>query len=198
MLQVKLITVFKLTGLLSALFLFGCVTTEVETKRPDEIFTPLTVSDPGFAAPPGTHIAWYSEGIRFYKDPRIDNVGIKSMIDNTIVAELSGMGYQLSLDVENADYLLGYGAALESALNSDTVLLQYGLMYGYGVKDPLQEKATFVLYLLDGKTKRPVWKSMVQGAFNFSDSNSVRAPRIKRIIEEMFSSLQAKEKEGKK
>jgi hypothetical protein len=198
MLQVKLTTIFKLTGLLSALFLFGCVTTEVETKKPDEVFTPLTVSDPGFNAPAGTHIAWYSEAIRFYKDPRIDNEGIKSMIDNSIVEELSGMGYRLSLDADNADYLLGYGAALESALNSDTVLLQYGLMYGYGVKDPLNEKATFVLYLLDGKTRRPVWKSMVQGAFNFSDSNSVRAPRIKRIIQEMFSTLKSKEEEVKK
>ena len=198
MLQVKLISVCKLTGLLSALFLFGCVTTEVETKRPEEIFTPLTVSDPGFSVPVGTHIAWYSEGVRFYKDPRIDNVGIKSMIDNTIVVELSGLGYQLSLDVDNADYLLGYGAALESALNSDTVLLQYGLMYGYGVKDPLNEKATFVLYLLDGKTKRPVWKSMVQGVFDFKDSNSVRAPRIMRIIKEMFSTLKPPEKGVKK
>lgn len=189
MLQVKLITVFKLTGLLSALFLFGCVTTEVETKRPEEIFTPLTVSDRGFSAPIGAHIAWYSEGIRFYKDPRIDNVAIKSMIDNSIVSELSGLGYQLSLDVDNADYLLGYAAALESALNSDTVLLQYGLMYGYGVEDPLNEKATFVLYLLDGKTKRPVWKSMVQGVFDFRDSNSVRSPRIKRIVKVMFATL---------
>ena len=189
MLQVKLITVCKLTGLLSALFLFGCVTTEVETKRPEEVFTPLTVSDPGFSAPIGAHIAWYSEGIRFYKDPRIDNVAIKSMIDNSIVSELSGLGYQLSLDVDNADYLLGYAAALESALNSDTVLLQYGLMYGYGVRDPLDERATFVLYLLDGKTKRPVWKSMVQGVFDFRDSNSVRSPRIQRIIKEMFSTL---------
>lgn len=194
MLHVKLITTFKLSGLLSALFLFGCVTAEVETKRPDEIFTPLTVSDPGFTAPAGTHIAWYSEGIRFYKDPRIDNVGIKSMIDNTIVSVLSEQGYLLSLDVENADYLLGYAAALESALNSDAVLLQYGLMYGYGVKDPLDEKATFVLYLLDGKTKRPVWKSMVQGVFDFRDSNSVRAPRIMRIIKEMFSTLRPREK----
>ncbi len=194
MLQAKFITAFKLTGLLSALFLFGCVPTEVETKKPNEIFTPLTVSDPGFSVPAGTHIAWYSKGIRFYKDPRIDNVGIKSMIDNTIVSVLSEQGYQLSLDVENADYLLGYAAALESALNSDAVLLQYGLMYGYGVKDPLDEKATFVLYLLDGKTKRPVWKSMVQGVFDFRDSNSVRAPRIMRIIKEMFSTLRPQEK----
>lgn len=194
MLQVKLITIIKLAGLFSALFLFGCETVEVETKRPDEIFTPLTVSDPGFSVPAGTHIAWYSKGIRFYKDPRIDNVGIKSMIDNTIVSVLSEQGYLLSLDVENADYLLGYGTALESALNSDAVLLQYGLMYGYGIKDPLNERATFVLYLLDGKTKRPVWKSMVQGVFDFNDGNSVRAPRIMRIIKEMFSTLKPREK----
>jgi len=197
MLQKKLTSAFKLTGLLTALFLFGCETAPVETKdRPsNEIFTPLTVSDPGFSVLAGTHIAWYSQGIRFYKDPRIDNVGIKTMIDNTIVAELSGLGYRLSLDVDNAEYLLGYGAALESALNSDQVLLKYGLMYGYGVKDPLSEKATFVLYLLDGKTKRPVWKSMVQGAFDFRDGNSARAPRIKRLIEKMFSSLPPKKKE---
>ena len=187
MLKIKLFEIFKITGLISVLFLFGCVTTEVEKPKRD--FIPLTISDPGFFAPEGAHIAWYSEGIRFYKDPRIDNVGIKSMIDNTIVAELSGLGYQLTLDVDNADYLLGYGAALESSLNADTVLLQYGLMYGYGVKDPLSENASFVLYLLDGRTKRPVWKSMVKGAFNFNDSNSVRAPRIKRIINEMFSTL---------
>jgi hypothetical protein len=190
--NLNILKLFKITGLLSVLFLFGCVTTEIE--KPQKEFNPLTVSDPGFSVPMGTHIAWYSEGIRFYKDPRIDNVAIKSMIDNSIVEELSGMGYQLSLDIDNADYLLGYAAALESSLNSDTVLLQYGLMYGYGVKDPLNEKATFVLFLLDGKTKRPVWKSMVQGAFDFGDSNTDRAPRIKRIVKEMFSTLKSQEK----
>jgi hypothetical protein len=187
------IKIIQIAGLLLALFLFGCTTTEPEPEKIQE-FSPLTVSDPGFVAPPGAHIAWYSEAIRFYKDPRIDSVAIKSMIDNSIVAELSAMGYQLSLDVEKADYLLGYAAALESSLNSDQVLLKYGLMYGYGVKGPLQEKATFVLYLLDAKTKRPVWKTLVQGAFDFGDSNVDRSPRIKRIIKEMFSTLQSKEK----
>ena len=183
---------FKITGLLLALFLFSCATTELEPKKVVE-FQPLTVSDPGFVAPRGTHIAWYSEGVRFYKDPRIDNVAIKSMIDNSIVAELSSMGYQLSLDLEEADYLLGYAAALESSLNTDDVLLRYGLMYGYSVKDPLDEKAAFILYLLDSKTKRPVWKTIVQGAFDFSDGNADRNPRIKRIVNKMFSTLQIKE-----
>jgi len=63
MLQVKLIAIIKLAGLFSALFLFGCVPTEVETKKPNEIFTPLTVSDPGFSVPAGVRILHGTPGV---------------------------------------------------------------------------------------------------------------------------------------
>ena len=58
------------------LFLFGCVTSEVESEKPQKVITPLTVTTPGFKVEEEAHIAWYSEGIRFYKDPRIDNEAI--------------------------------------------------------------------------------------------------------------------------
>ncbi len=196
MLHVNILTAFKITGLLYALFLFGCVTVGPDTDKQRTTITPLTVTEPGFNLLAGTHIAWYSEGIRFYDDPRIDGAAIKAMIEQSIANTLSRQGHRLSMDAANSDFLLGYAAALESSLNSDAILLRYGLMFGNSFDQPESEneKAAFVLYLLDAKTKRPVWKSLVQGAFDFEDSNVNRAPRIQRIVEKMFSTMRPQQR----
>jgi len=193
------LTGLSFIGFAFILLVHGCVKVEnygpTTSRTNPEAFTPLTVTRPGFALTASSHIAWLPEAIKFYSDSRINSADIKGLVEQAIYQELSRHGHQITLDTSDADYLLAYTAALESSLGDREILLGYGLLPGEntpGIQDGHHEKGSLIIYLINPKTRAPVWKSVIQADVKFELEHKERERRIQLAVHKMLSTLATK------
>lgn len=117
---------------------------------------------------------------------------MKGMIESAITRELNSKGLTLMLDTSGATYLLAYTAAMESSLDDRTILLRYGLLPGDDLSMPATSnynKGTLIIYLVDARARRPVWKSAIQAEVDFEVDKYTRAQRVQSAVQKMLSTL---------
>lgn len=179
------------------LFLPACVSVEKPDKSKASAtdiraITPLSVTSQGFKLNKSDPISWLPEAIKFYSDSRINKTGLKDMIEIAISREINNKGLTLRQNTSNVKYLLAYTAAMESSLDDRTILLRYGLLPGDDLTMPASQsynKGTLIIYLVDARTKRPVWKSALQAEVDFEADNFTRSQRVQLAVKKMLSTL---------
>lgn len=95
---------------------------------------------------------------------------VKAYIRNEIIRYLKTKGYQYQADPIQADVTIGFLFALEDDLADQDIQDRFGLLPGAnasGITDKRYEKGTFLLAVLDSKSKLIYWRSAMQGFVDF-------------------------------
>lgn len=178
---------------LAAVFAVSCVTETIES--PSMRFTNaavISVQDPSFHITQGSTFAWLPEAVRFYKDERLQNSPVKTLLEKEITKNILAKEMILVESVNAAKYSIAYTAALESSLDDAAIIRRFGLMPGntqVPTNDASIEKGTLIVYVFDNKTGDIIWRSAAQAGVKFNASDSERKQRIERVLAEMFQTL---------
>ncbi len=186
-------TIPCLSILLLATILSAC-TTETKTSSRFSPMAPavLSVSEPGAKIPAQARFAWLPESLEFHADPRFQGAEIDSMVEDAIRQSIQRRHYRMQDNPAGADYLLAYVAALENDLDDNTILQRFGIVPGITANttnSEQQEKGTLIIYIVDARTGKNVWRSALQIMVTLKMDNAVRQPRINAAVESMFATL---------
>jgi len=190
---VKLIS--KYVSIIPGVFLISsCVTETVESPSSMKFSDTAVVSvqNPNSSILVGSTFSWLPDAVRFYKDERIEDAGIKPLIEDEIIKNLRAQQMLLVESVNGARYVIGYTAALESSLNDETIISRYGLLPGNSQipqGDANIEKGSLIIYVFNTRNNEVVWRSAAQVGVKFDMELAQRKERIQRVIAEMFQTL---------
>ncbi|MBE9563652.1 MAG: DUF4136 domain-containing protein [Proteobacteria bacterium] len=171
----------------------SCVTETIESpgmKFPETAV--VSVQDPNIFVTKGSTIAWLPEAVRFYKDERLQNSPIKSLIEKEIVKNIIAKEMIYVDSVNGARFAIAYTAALESSLDDVAIIRNFGLLPGNAQvpkDDENIEKGTLVVYVFENKTSDIVWRSAAQVSVKFDMPMEERKARVERVVAEMFQSF---------
>ena len=178
--------------LLMGITVLSACTADGQSKQAQTTAEPaiIAVTTPGVTVAKGAKFAWHPGAIHLYRDERIDSASIQYLIEQNIRVNLRDRGYLFVVDESAANYTIAYTAALESALDDDTILRRFGLVPGkMNIDDnPSYEKGTLLIYAFDS-SGGVIWRSAVQAAVDLSLESEERKKRIEPIIRDMFSSF---------
>ena len=176
----------------------SCVTETVATS-PSIKFSDVSVvsvQDSAVSVAAGSTFAWLPEAVRFYKDERLGNAPIKSLIENEIVKNLKVKEMNIVDSVNGASYAIAYTAALESSLDDTAIIRRFGLLPGNSQvpqNDNNVEKGSLIIYVFNNKTDEIVWRSAAQVSVRFDMPAKERKERVERVIAKMFQTFSVTE-----
>ena len=101
---------------------------------------------------------------------------------------------QIIDSVNGAYYAIAYAAALESSLDDKAIIQHYGLLPGKvsgADGSDTVEKGSLVIYVIDRKQDRVVWRVAAQAGVRFDATAEQRSARVSQVIAEMFQSFPA-------
>jgi hypothetical protein len=176
----------------------SCVTETVDTT-PRMKFSDtavVSVKDAGNAIAAGSTIAWQPEAVRFYDDKRLQDAHLKTLIESEIVNNLQAKKMRVVDSTSGASYIIAYAAALESSLDDSAIIQHFGLLPG---KAPVEtdnenvEKGSLIIYVINKKSDRVVWRSAAQAGVQFDATAEQRSARVKQLVSEMFQTFPVSE-----
>lgn len=180
--------------LLVSLLTVSCVTETLDSPNAMKFSNAAVVSvqDPNSAIVSGSTFAWLPEAVQFYKDERLQDAPVKSLIESEIVANLTTNNMLLVESVNGSSYAIAYTAALESSLDDTTIIRRFGLLPGNTQvpnDDANVEKGTLIIYVFNNKTHEVIWRSAAQVSVEFDMATAQRKERVQRVIAEMFQTF---------
>jgi len=189
----KLAFIFFITALTAS-----CVTETVDSPNSMKFSDTavIAVQDPNIFVTKGSTFAWLPEAVRFYKDNRLKNAPVKSLIEKEINKNLLAKEMILVESVNGSKYAIAYTAALESSLDDTAIIRRFGLLPGNSQvpKDDANiEKGTLVIYVFENRTSDIVWRSAAQVSVKFDMPMKEREERVKRVLAEMFQTFSVTE-----
>jgi hypothetical protein len=176
-----------------SILIASCVTetTEAPSIKFNEASV-ISVSDPGASILVGSTFAWLPEAVRFYKDKRLDDVHIKTLIEAEIKNNIKNKGLVFVESASGSSYSIAYTAALESSLDDSEIINRFGLLPGMASTpkgDEDIEKGSLIIYVFNNKSGDVIWRSAAQVGVEFNMSDEQRKQRVIRVVAEMFQSL---------
>jgi len=186
------------TVLLASVFSVSCVTETINSPNSMRFSNTsiISVQDPNAFVSVGSTFAWLPEAVHFYKDERLGNAPIKSLIEKEIVKNMLAKGLVLVESENTAKFAIAYTAALESSLDDNAIIQRFGLSLGHAQvpqDDTNIEKGSLIIYLFDNRTNDVVWRSAAQDTVKFDASIADRQKNLQRIIAEMFQAFAVSE-----
>jgi len=183
---------------IGAFLIASCVTETVESPTSMKFSDTAVVSvqNPNSSILVGSTFAWLPDAVHFYKDERIQEAGLKPLIEEEIINNLRAKEMLLVESVNGASYAIGYTAALESSLNDESIIRRYGLLPGNSQipqNDANVEKGSLIIYVFNTRSDEVVWRSAAQIGVKFDMEAAQRKERIQRVIAEMFQTLPVSE-----
>jgi hypothetical protein len=140
----------------------------------------------------GSTFAWLPAAIRFYEDERLQDADLKSLIETEITGNLEAEKMVLVDSVNSASYTIAYAAALASSLDDSTIIRNYGLLPGMvpvDENDTGVEKGSLIIYVINTRLDRIVWRSAAQVGVHFDAPAELRSARVKQVVSEMFQTF---------
>ena len=175
-----------------ALVLSSCVTETVDNAPRFAEAAVVSVQSPSVRIAAGSRVAWHPDAVSFIADKRLGDTRLKSLIEQEIQANLKQKGLVVVDKAGGARYTIAYTAALESALDDDTIIRRYGLLPGNTQipdDDASVEKGSLIIYMFENMMGGVIWRSAAQAGVHFDMSDEERAQRVAAVITAMFQSL---------
>jgi hypothetical protein len=162
------------------LLLSGCAGIQVTTDY-----------DPAVDLTTLRNYAWMKGQQARQSDPRIDNSLLDTRIRNAIDAELAGKGFEV-MGADQADFLVGYHAAVQKKIDAYTMSNSYGYRPGWGtgysdIHVYEYEEGSLVIDFVDPKTKNLLWRGAAQAEVNRSLTPEKRETRIRTAVEKILA-----------
>ncbi|MBE9568724.1 MAG: DUF4136 domain-containing protein [Proteobacteria bacterium] len=152
----------------------------------------ISVQDPYNKILKGSTIAWLPDAVLFYEDDRLNNAPIRALIESDIIKNIKAKELQMVESVNGSKYAIAYTAALESSLDDAALIRRFGLLPGHAQipeNDANVEKGTLIIYIFDNRNNDVVWRVAAQVGVQFNMSSEEREQRTKKILTEMFLTL---------
>jgi hypothetical protein len=152
----------------------------------------VSVQNPNAAIVSGSTFSWLPEAVNFYKDERLAEAPVKSIIESEILKNLTANKMRLVESVNASSYAIAYTAALESSLDDSAIIRRFGLLPGHAQvpeDDANVEKGSLIIYVYNNKTREVVWRSAAQVSVKFDTPTAQREQRVRRVVAEMFQTF---------
>ncbi|MFQ5754782.1 MAG: DUF4136 domain-containing protein [Acidiferrobacterales bacterium] len=139
-------------------------------------------------------------------DPRLDNEVLEKRIHTAVENQLNAQGFRKQSS-RTPDFLVGYHVALEKKLAVSTMNTYYGYRAGwgwsYGVGTSAigpesytyeYEQGSLILDIVDGDTRRLIWRGSAQTEVNKTASPEKRQAQINEAVKKMLEQFPPKSK----
>ena len=139
--------------------------------------------------------AWLSPPPEPVHDPILDSQILEDRVRHAVTTDLDARGYVPAPSAASADFIVTYHTTSKQKLESDDTGLTFGLMdawpHGFGslVMAPQVEsrtEGTLMLDVIDGKSKRLVWRGWITGLVNQSNYSETAVDEAVRQILNKF------------
>jgi hypothetical protein len=108
---------------------------------------------------------------------------VEKNVKDAVNRILQGRGYQLASSASQADFLVGWHAALDTKLETSYVDVHYGYVYGpyWGTAAPVVQEyteGTLVLDVAEAKSNTLVWRGSANARIERNVSDEEKRRRI--------------------
>jgi len=183
--------VFLLFAVFSLASLTACTTETEVSSRFSMAPAVLSVSEPNTIIPAQSVFAWLPQSQEYHADPRFRGAKINHMVEDAIRQSLQQRRYVFQSNASGANYLIAYVAGLENDLDDREMMKRFGIVPGVAANstDAQAEKGTLVIYVIDTRTGRRIWRSALQTLVTLDMDDAVRQQRIYAAVDAMFATL---------
>jgi hypothetical protein len=183
----------KLTiPLLVAILLAGCTTSEYPQTNGYNKVNQLTKVETGdltqFAQQKST-FAWYPGRGKTFLPETSNKALFARYTETSIIQIMQDKGYSFTSNVQQADFLIGYGLAVESELSDEQIFNKVGSNLGLSMShlDPDKfQKGSALIAFYNQHTFQTEWQVLAQGIAKVGQSQQNRKEKIEAV---MFSML---------
>jgi len=181
-----------------AILLVGCTTSEYPPTNGYNSVNQLTKVETGdlaqFAQQKMT-FAWYpGRGKTFL--PENSNKALFSNYTETAITQImQDKGYTFTNNVQQADFLIGYGLAVESELSDEQIFNKVGSNLGLSMShlDPDEfQKGSAIIAFYNPQTFQTEWQVLAQGIAKIEQSQQARKDKITAVMLSMLNHVPAK------
>jgi hypothetical protein len=147
------------------------------------------VGDAGAAVPPSGGFGWLGGYVRIAEDAPLDRTEVDALVRSAIEKALTRRGYRLVPSGE-AERLIGYVLAIDSAVDDATLAGEYGIQPGLARSSgTAYEQGTLIIDVVRRGSRRSVWRGAIQADVVPGISESTRRRRIEAAAERLLSAL---------
>lgn len=178
-----------LFALAFALVLSACTTT---TKPTNNFSIGLVTSgDYQFIRSGAKTYAWHPDSGKTYVDKDVSKKTIRHVFNDAISQSLAEKGYMRVSLKQQPDFIVGYGVAVESALNDQDLYEKTQLSTGIPASDfnGSEEKGTIYIAMYNYPLMELKWKSLAQGASAPELDPEKNEDRIKTYVDRMLKEM---------
>ncbi|CAM3087342.1 DUF4136 domain-containing protein [Vibrio rarus] len=181
----------SLFSLALVLFLSACTT----SPQPSNNFAIGIVSsgDYQFISSNAKTYAWHPRSGQTFVDDQNDGVTIKHVFNDAISQSLAEKGYIRVPLQQQPDFLVGYGVALESALNDRELFDKIKLSTGIPAADfaNSEQKGSIVIAMYSYPLMELKWHALAQGGANATPQPASEESKlkIKSYVDSMLRDL---------
>ncbi|PMG05587.1 hypothetical protein BCV00_02100 [Vibrio breoganii] len=172
-----------------ALVLSACTT----TTKPANNFAIGIVSsgDYQFIRPGAKTYAWHPKSGVAYVDSGVSKKTLKHVFNEAIGKSLAEKGYQRVSLQQQPNFIVGYGVAVESALNDDELFDKTQLATGIPASDfsDSEQKGTIFIAMYNYPLMELKWRALAQGASAPEMDPENSQDRIKSYVDTMLKEM---------
>jgi uncharacterized protein DUF4136 len=140
----------------------------------------------------GTTFTWMPSGTFFYDAVRFKDSDIKSMLEDSIIKELTGKGYSFKSPDDSVDFYISYLVILEEKLTDSEMtnaIREYPELNEDDIKNIEFEHGTVIISATKASNNEKFWKNASKHVVNLNMSDELRQQRLQdgaRKIMETF------------
>ncbi|PKH07017.1 DUF4136 domain-containing protein [Moritella sp. Urea-trap-13] len=188
----------KLTmPLLVAILLVGCTTAEYPITSGYNKINQLTKVETGDLTQFGQQkltFAWYPGRGKTFLPADSNSALLTDYTENAITKIMQDKGYIFTYNVQQADFLIGYGLAVESELSDDQIFNKVGSNLGLSMShlDPDKfQKGSALIAFYNPQTFQTEWQVLAQGIAKVGLSQQARKDKIAAVMFSMLNHVPA-------
>ena len=162
--------------------LAGCTTTEYNNSNR---ITKVVTGDLTHYPQQNSTFAWYPSHSKTFLPDSANKTLFTRYTTSAITRIMQDKGYTLVDDIQQADFLVGYGLAIESELSDDEIFDKVGTTVGLSLNhlDPEQfQKGSAFIAFYQPLTLQPEWQVLAQGITENNKSEQARKNTIYAVM----------------
>jgi hypothetical protein len=171
------------------LVLAGCTTTEYSNNY--RLTKVITGSLTHYSQENST-FAWYPNQRKTFLPDSANKVLFTRYTTDAITRIMQDKGYTLVDDIQQADFLIGYGLTIESELSDEEIFDKVGSTVGLSLNhlDPKQfQKGSAFIAFYHRYTLQPEWQVLAQGITKNNKSEQERKNNIYAVMRSMLKQV---------
>lgn len=179
----------RFTPFILMFLLAGCTTTEYQSTQQ---LTKVITGDLSHFAQQQHTFSWYPDRSKTFLPSNANKALFTQYTQDAITKIMQDKGYTLVDNTQQADFLIGYGLAIESELSDEEIFDKVGNTVGLVVNhlDPAEfQKGSAFIAFYQPQTLYPQWQVLAQGIAKNKVSSQARKNNINAVMYAMLNQV---------